>query len=87
MIRIREQFVGRKVSANGITYDLNGMSQERLKRIYDGHIEMRQFLEEEQEVIQIDEATFFTAVEFDQIIKEAVETAAYSEEKKTKKKK
>jgi hypothetical protein len=87
MIRIKEQFVGRKVSANGITYDLNGMSQERLKRIYDGHIEMRQFLEEEQEVIQIDEATFFTAVEFDQIIKEAVSTAAYSEEKKTKKKK
>lgn len=87
MIKIKKEFIGKRVSANGITYDLNGMSEERLRRIYDGHIEMRQFLEEEADVIQIDEATFFTATEFDQIIKEAAETQAYLEDKKTKKKK
>jgi len=45
-MRLKEQYIGKRVTHNGITYDLSNMNAEKLYRVWETNITLRYLFEE-----------------------------------------
>lgn len=86
MIRIKNEYVGKKIIMNGIAYDFSTMNEEKIARIF-AQNQFKKYFEDvdmsvDEEFIAIDEKTFFSPEEFDEIIKEIAEKPKAKKNKK-----
>ena len=86
MIRIKNEYIGKKIIVNGIAYDFSSMNQEKIERIF-AQNQFKKYFEDvdmsaDKEFIAIDEKTFFSPEEFDEIIKEIAEKPKAKKNKK-----
>lgn len=70
MIRIKEEYRNKRVTAGGIEYDFRALSQERIQRIYDGNPSMRYIFEE---IVEVSPEIILNEEEFNNLVKDAIE--------------